>query len=259
MVRSACHKTPFKNARSSRAKVWARRDRMSSSEAGAKRALQESQGEVVDDAADGAKKARVEDAPPKAPKVSMAAAKPFLKKVQAICGKCSDGGTRLSWDEYFGSMAMLASARSPCERLHVGCVIVRDRRVLSMGYNGFFQGAPHTSILAHGHEQATVHAEQNAISHAARTGISLDKATAYVTRGRPAPAALPRDFVPRGATATDPPQALPLRQLLQEPRLRGHQGRPLHRGLPQRPHQRPALRGLRRDHREALVIVGGPR
>ena len=100
---------------------------------------------------------------------------------RAICGKCSDGGTRLSWDEYFGSMAMLASARSPCERLHVGCVIVRDRRVLSMGYNGFFQGAPHTSILAHGHEQATVHAEQNAISHAARTGIALDGASAYIT------------------------------------------------------------------------------
>ena len=59
--------------------------------------------------------------------------------------------------------------------------IVRDRRVLSMGYNGFFQGAPHQSIMAHGHEQATVHAEQNAIAHAARVGISLGGGCAYVT------------------------------------------------------------------------------
>mmetsp|Transcript_9223 Transcript_9223/g.28813 ORF Transcript_9223/g.28813 Transcript_9223/m.28813 type:complete len:202 (-) Transcript_9223:24-629(-) len=104
----------------------------------------------------------------------------FLDRVKALTREL---GTqqRLSWDEYFGGMALLAAARSPCGRLHVGCVVVRDRRVLSMGYNGFFQGAPHRSIMAHGHEQATVHAEQNAISHAARTGISLDGADAYVT------------------------------------------------------------------------------
>mmetsp|Transcript_11643 Transcript_11643/g.47077 ORF Transcript_11643/g.47077 Transcript_11643/m.47077 type:complete len:170 (+) Transcript_11643:426-935(+) len=60
-------------------------------------------------------------------------------------------------------------------------VVSKDRRVLSMGYNGFFAGAPHESIVARGHEQATVHAEQNAISHAARSGIALDGASAYVT------------------------------------------------------------------------------
>ena len=47
--------------------------------------------------------------------------------------------------------------------------------------NGFFPGAPHQSIMAHGHEQATVHAEQNAIAHAARVGISLGGGCAYVT------------------------------------------------------------------------------
>lgn len=88
---------------------------------------------------------------------------------------------RLSWHEYFASMSVLASARSPCHRLHVGCVLVKNNRVLSMGYNGFFSGAPHTSIIANGHEQATVHAEQNAISHAARVGIALDGSTAYIT------------------------------------------------------------------------------
>ena len=86
----------------------------------------------------------------------------FLGGVKKLCGDCGQG-SRLSWDEYFGGMALLASARSPCERLHVGCVLVRDRRVLSMGYNGFFRGAPHTSIMAHGHEQATVETPRGTI------------------------------------------------------------------------------------------------
>lgn len=104
----------------------------------------------------------------------------FLGRVKALT-RDATRDERVSWDEYFGGMALLAAARSPCERLHVGCVVVRDRRVLSMGYNGFFQGAPHRSIMAHGHEQATVHAEQNAIAHAARVGISLGGGCAYVT------------------------------------------------------------------------------
>lgn len=120
-----------------------------------------------------------EGAPPTAKRPRQTNA--FLKEVKTLCAGAESGGGRLEWDEYFGSMALLASARSPCERLHVGCVVVRERRVLSMGYNGFFKGAPHTSIIAHGHEQATVHAEQNAISHAARTGIALDGASAYIT------------------------------------------------------------------------------
>ena len=43
---------------------------------------------------------------------------------------------RLNWDEYFMSIALLASCRSPCERLHVGSVVVKDNRLISMGYNG---------------------------------------------------------------------------------------------------------------------------
>ena len=49
---------------------------------------------------------------------------------------------RLEWDEYFMSIALLASCRSPCSRLHVGSVIVKDNRLISMGYNGFIPGAP---------------------------------------------------------------------------------------------------------------------
>ena len=50
-----------------------------------------------------------------------------------------------------------------------------------MGYNGFFSGSPHISIIRDGHEQATIHAEQNAIAHAAKQGISLNDSIAYIT------------------------------------------------------------------------------
>jgi dCMP deaminase len=87
----------------------------------------------------------------------------------------------IHWDTYFASLCLLISSRSSCERLHVGCVLVNDKRILSTGYNGFLAGAPHKSIVRDNHEQATVHAEQNAISYAAKNGIRLENATAYIT------------------------------------------------------------------------------
>ena len=50
--------------------------------------------------------------------------------------------SRIEWDDYFMSIALLASQRSPCKRLNVGSVIVKDGRLISMGYNGFIPGAP---------------------------------------------------------------------------------------------------------------------
>jgi len=92
---------------------------------------------------------------------------------------------RPSWDDYFMSTALLISSRSSCERLHVGCIIVsggqQEHRIIAAGYNGFLPGAPHKSRVRDGHEQATVHAEQNAIADAARRGIPLDGSTAYIT------------------------------------------------------------------------------
>lgn len=88
---------------------------------------------------------------------------------------------RISWDEYFMSAAFLISSRSPCERLKVGCVIVKENRIISAGYNGFLPGEPHTSIVRDNHEQATVHAEQNAISDCSSRGVSVNGATAYIT------------------------------------------------------------------------------
>lgn len=94
-------------------------------------------------------------------------------------------GGRPTWDEYFMATALLLSTRSPCERLHVGCVLVsggdRSHRIVAAGYNGFLPGVPHRSHLRDGHEQATVHAEQNAVADAARRGISVEGATAYIS------------------------------------------------------------------------------
>jgi len=88
---------------------------------------------------------------------------------------------RISWDDYFMKAATLASIRSPCERLKVGCVIVKNNRLISMGYNGFLAGTDHRSIIRWGHEQATIHAEINAITDAAKRGVSIDDAVAYIT------------------------------------------------------------------------------
>ena len=81
--------------------------------------------------------------------------------------------TRLDWDEYFMSIAVLASQRSPCTRLNVGSVIVKNNRLVSMGYNGFIPGAPHISRVKDNHEQSIIHSEINAITDCAKRGASL--------------------------------------------------------------------------------------
>lgn len=88
---------------------------------------------------------------------------------------------RPSWEEYFAQIAQVAATRSPCHRLHVGCVLVRDNRIVSQGYNGFLPGCEHESIVRDGHEQATVHAEQNAVADCARRGVASAGCTAYIT------------------------------------------------------------------------------
>ncbi len=88
---------------------------------------------------------------------------------------------RIEWDDYFMSTALLISSRSPCERLHVGCILVKNNRIISAGYNGFLSGAQHKSIVENNHEQATIHAEQNALSDCANRGVSTNGAIAYIT------------------------------------------------------------------------------
>ncbi len=93
--------------------------------------------------------------------------------------------TRPSWDEYFMAIAFAVAGRSTCDRAHVGAVLVRDRRILTTGYNGAPAGLPHCDDVGHlmvdGHCVRTLHAEQNAIIQGALHGVSIQGATAYVT------------------------------------------------------------------------------
>ena len=88
---------------------------------------------------------------------------------------------RLTWDEYFSKIVKVTAERSPCERLQVGCLLVKDNRIISQGYNGFLPGCPHESIVRDNHEQATLHAEQNALIDCAKRGVSCEGCSAYVT------------------------------------------------------------------------------
>jgi dCMP deaminase len=92
---------------------------------------------------------------------------------------------RASWDEYFMSIAQVVATRSTCPRKYVGSVLVRNKTILSTGYNGSIRGMPHCSDVGHmmedNHCVATIHAEANAIIQAARNGVMIDGAACYVT------------------------------------------------------------------------------
>ncbi len=100
---------------------------------------------------------------------------------------------RPSWDEYFMSVAELVSQRSTCLRRQVGAVIVKDKKILSTGYNGAPSGLPHcldigclrTALKIPSGERhelcRAIHAEQNAIVQAASFGVSIRGATLYST------------------------------------------------------------------------------
>lgn len=88
---------------------------------------------------------------------------------------------RPTWHEYFKEIVSVTARRSPCSRLKVGCVLVKNNRIVSQGYNGFLSGLPHISIVEDNHEMSTIHAEQNALIDCAKRGVSCDGALAYIT------------------------------------------------------------------------------
>jgi dCMP deaminase len=92
---------------------------------------------------------------------------------------------RSSWDEYFMNIARTVATRATCHRKHVGAIIVRDRTILSTGYNGSIRGTPHCDEVGHmmedGHCVRTIHAEMNAIIQAAKNGTSIEQGSIYVT------------------------------------------------------------------------------
>jgi len=89
------------------------------------------------------------------------------------------------WDKYFLKLAMLASERATCPRMHCGCVLVKDRFVLATGYNGSLPGQPHCEdvgcLVVDNHCVRTNHAEINALVQAAIHGVTIKGATAYIT------------------------------------------------------------------------------
>ena len=99
---------------------------------------------------------------------------------------------RPDWDRYFLDLCEAVSKRATCDRGKAGCVIVRDKRIMTTGYVGAPAGLPHCEEAGHDmrkvfddngsvsqHCVRTLHAEQNAIIQAARFGIALDGATLY--------------------------------------------------------------------------------
>jgi len=92
---------------------------------------------------------------------------------------------RVSWKNYFMNIAREVSTRSTCNRKHVGAVIVREKTILSTGYNGSIKGLPHCDEvgceMVDGHCVRTTHAEANAIVQAAKNGIQINQSEIYVT------------------------------------------------------------------------------
>ena len=99
---------------------------------------------------------------------------------------------RPSWDEYFLSIMSAVGERATCDRGKSGCVIVKDKHILTTGYVGAPTGAHHCDEVGHlmkkvinedgeisQHCVRTTHAEQNAICQAAKHGISINGATLY--------------------------------------------------------------------------------
>jgi len=92
---------------------------------------------------------------------------------------------RKGWHPYFMSIAEMAATRATCPRKSVGAVIVRDRSILSTGFNGSVRGLPHCTeegcMMEDNHCVRVIHAEVNAILQAAKNGVRIEDATIYTT------------------------------------------------------------------------------
>ncbi|MCA6085813.1 MAG: cytidine/deoxycytidylate deaminase family protein [Endomicrobium sp.] len=114
-------------------------------------------------------------------------------KYQRICGDDATLNKRPSWDVYFMKLAWLVAERSTCRRHHVGAVIVRDKRILTTGYNGAASATRDCLSLGclrdamnipsgQRHEICrAIHAEQNAIIQGGYHGMNIKGSTLYCT------------------------------------------------------------------------------
>lgn len=116
-----------------------------------------------------------------------------MNRAQKITPRSAAKHVRPSWDRYFMDIAVLVSSRTTCLRRRVGAVIVKDKRLLSTGYNGAPVGLRHCAEIGclrqklgvrsgEKHELCrAIHAEQNAIIQAATFGVPLQGASIYIT------------------------------------------------------------------------------
>ena len=92
--------------------------------------------------------------------------------------------TRPDWRTYFLNIARAVAQRATCSRAQVGAVIVRDNRILATGYNGSLPGGHHCldygCDMKDGHCIRAIHAEVNAVAHAAKYGVALNNSVVYV-------------------------------------------------------------------------------
>lgn len=92
---------------------------------------------------------------------------------------------RSNWEHYFLTLCKHIATRATCDRLHVGCVITINNRIIATGYNGSPSGEDHCDDVGHlmveNHCLRTVHAEANAVALAAAHGVSLNGSTCYLT------------------------------------------------------------------------------
>ena len=98
---------------------------------------------------------------------------------------------KINWDQYFHSICLTVSSKSPCLSRHIGVVLARDHSILSTGYNGPPRGVPHCEDICPrkllGYRSGThlelcpaQHAETNAVANAARLGVSVLGSTLYM-------------------------------------------------------------------------------
>lgn len=92
---------------------------------------------------------------------------------------------RPEWNEYFGEITKQVALRSTCVRKKVGAIIVKDKNIISTGYNGSIRGLEHCEtvgcLMIEGHCTRTIHAEANAIIQAAKHGLMIDRAEIYIS------------------------------------------------------------------------------
>ena len=107
------------------------------------------------------------------------------KKKEGCETNCACNKDRVSWEEYFMNIALQVATRSTCDRKCVGAVIVKDKTILSTGYNGSVRGLEHCDEVGHlmenSHCVRTVHAEANAVAQAAKNGVCIEGGEIYIT------------------------------------------------------------------------------